>query len=147
MTLVYSKLSTHSPTSTSSQPAPTSPALYFSPFAERLSVRERNRGTRVSFLRTDTKAGTRGAGPIPVRMKLCDDYFKCDRVLKKPGSISSLQISMAFIAYFVCLQPFIVRPTLCWRLDWEDLESNQQHFYALCSVLKERVTRELCYHS
>ncbi|KAJ7379177.1 male meiosis chromosome separation [Desmophyllum pertusum] len=34
--------------------------------------------------------------------------------------------------------PYIVRPTLCWKLDWEDLESNQQHFYALCSVLKER---------
>lgn len=40
-------------------------------------------------------------------------------------------------------QPYIVRPTLCWKLDWEDLESNQQHFYALCSVLKERVTRKL----
>ncbi|CAH3043281.1 unnamed protein product, partial [Porites lobata] len=34
--------------------------------------------------------------------------------------------------------PFIVRPTLCWKLDWEDLESNQQHFHALCSVLNER---------
>ncbi|XP_068708098.1 meiosis 1 arrest protein-like [Montipora foliosa] len=34
--------------------------------------------------------------------------------------------------------PYVVRPTLCWKMDWEDLESNQQHFYALCSVLKDR---------
>ncbi|RMX44586.1 hypothetical protein pdam_00002711, partial [Pocillopora damicornis] len=34
--------------------------------------------------------------------------------------------------------PYIVRPTVCWKLDWEELESNRQHFYALCSVLKER---------
>ena len=39
----------------------------------------------------------------------------------------------------IFLQPNIVRPTLCWKLDWEDLESNQQHFHALCSVLRERV--------
>ncbi|XP_027045665.1 meiosis 1 arrest protein-like [Pocillopora damicornis] len=36
--------------------------------------------------------------------------------------------------------PYIVRPTVCWKLDWEELESNRQHFYALCSVLKERTT-------
>ncbi|XP_074612698.1 meiosis 1 arrest protein-like [Acropora palmata] len=34
--------------------------------------------------------------------------------------------------------PYIVRPTFCWKMDWEDLESNQEHFYALCSVLKKR---------
>lgn len=34
--------------------------------------------------------------------------------------------------------PSFVRPTCCWKLDWEELESNQQAFNALCSVLYEK---------
>lgn len=34
--------------------------------------------------------------------------------------------------------PSFVRPTCCWKLDWEELESNQQDFNALCSVLYEK---------
>ena len=32
-----------------------------------------------------------------------------------------------------------VRPTCCWKLDWDELESNQQDFTALCKVLNEKV--------
>lgn len=36
--------------------------------------------------------------------------------------------------------PYVVRPTACWKLDWEELESNQQNFQALCYHLKDRVS-------
>ena len=70
------------------------------------------------------------------------DSFAC-----KCGARYWKELARSFItnfnyqsAYFVCLQPYIVRPTVCWKLDWEELESNRQQFYALCSVLKERVS-------
>ncbi|XP_062850320.1 meiosis 1 arrest protein [Trichomycterus rosablanca] len=34
--------------------------------------------------------------------------------------------------------PLIIRPTSCWQLDWEEIESNQQTFHALCHTLKGR---------
>ena len=52
----------------------------------------------------------------------------------------SSQILTISHSIFCMFQPYIVRPTVCWKLDWEELESNRQHFYALCSVLKERVS-------
>eukprot|EP00057_Strongylocentrotus_purpuratus_P017990 XP_011672464.1 PREDICTED: meiosis 1 arrest protein-like [Strongylocentrotus purpuratus] len=38
-------------------------------------------------------------------------------------------------------QPMVVRPTACWKLDWEELDSNQQNFHALCHHLHHRVLR------
>lgn len=35
--------------------------------------------------------------------------------------------------------PLIVKPTACWKLDWEELESNQQQFMALCQQLAKQV--------
>mgnify|MGYP002803526918 CR=1 FL=1 len=34
--------------------------------------------------------------------------------------------------------PMFVRPTCCWKLDWDELESNQQDFNALCKVLNDK---------
>ncbi|XP_072475986.1 meiosis 1 arrest protein isoform X2 [Notamacropus eugenii] len=34
--------------------------------------------------------------------------------------------------------PFIIRPTSCWQLDWDELETNQQYFHALCHSLQKR---------
>uniref|UniRef100_UPI00358FA20B meiosis 1 arrest protein-like n=2 Tax=Myxine glutinosa TaxID=7769 RepID=UPI00358FA20B len=34
--------------------------------------------------------------------------------------------------------PLVVKPTSCWKLEWEDLESNRQFFHALCHTLQER---------
>ncbi|XP_012382941.2 meiosis 1 arrest protein [Dasypus novemcinctus] len=34
--------------------------------------------------------------------------------------------------------PFILRPTSCWQLDWDELETNQQNFHALCHSLLKR---------
>lgn len=34
----------------------------------------------------------------------------------------------------------IIEATKCWRLDWEELETNADNVSALCSVLLEKVT-------
>ncbi|NXI60330.1 M1AP protein, partial [Chloroceryle aenea] len=34
--------------------------------------------------------------------------------------------------------PFIIKPTCCWRLDWDELEINQHSFHALCHSLLKR---------
>ncbi|XP_074649184.1 meiosis 1 arrest protein-like [Tubulanus polymorphus] len=35
--------------------------------------------------------------------------------------------------------PLILKPTSCWKLDWDDLDSNQQHFQAISQLLLEKV--------
>ncbi len=35
--------------------------------------------------------------------------------------------------------PLIMRPTACWKLEWEELEINQQQFYSICKLLSEKV--------
>ncbi|XP_016385296.1 meiosis 1 arrest protein [Sinocyclocheilus rhinocerous] len=34
--------------------------------------------------------------------------------------------------------PLIIKPTSCWQLDWDETETNQQTFHALCHILKTR---------
>ncbi|KAI5104388.1 meiosis 1 arrest protein [Silurus meridionalis] len=34
--------------------------------------------------------------------------------------------------------PIVIRPTTCWQLDWEEMESNHQTFQALCHTLRTR---------
>ncbi|NWR64196.1 M1AP protein, partial [Bucorvus abyssinicus] len=34
--------------------------------------------------------------------------------------------------------PFIIKPTSCWKLDWDELEINQHSFHALCHSLLKR---------
>ncbi|NXX98664.1 M1AP protein, partial [Centropus bengalensis] len=34
--------------------------------------------------------------------------------------------------------PFIIKPTACWQLDWDELEINQHSFHALCHSLLKR---------
>jgi hypothetical protein len=41
-----------------------------------------------------------------------------------------------FVIYF---QPMIALATNCWKIDWDDLEKNQQLFKALCYKLMEKV--------
>ena len=36
--------------------------------------------------------------------------------------------------------PLVVRPTSCWQLEWEELETNQQNFQALSHLLRDRVS-------
>nr|XP_045008521.1 meiosis 1 arrest protein isoform X3 [Jaculus jaculus] len=50
------------------------------------------------------------------------------KALKSSGLCESLTYGL----------PFILRPTSCWQLDWDELETNQQHFHALCHSLLRR---------
>ncbi|KAL2079470.1 hypothetical protein ACEWY4_025214 [Coilia grayii] len=34
--------------------------------------------------------------------------------------------------------PLVIRPTTCWQLDWDEIETNQQLFQALCHTLRVR---------
>ena len=42
--------------------------------------------------------------------------------------------------------PLIVKPTTCWKLDWEELERNQQYFQALCLTMKSKVLNSTHYY-
>ena len=35
--------------------------------------------------------------------------------------------------------PSVVKPTACWKLEWEDLERNQNLFASVCSYLQKEV--------
>ncbi|XP_032234990.2 meiosis 1 arrest protein isoform X1 [Nematostella vectensis] len=57
--------------------------------------------------------------------------------------VHNLHISQLIKASAICESvlygmPYTVRPTVCWKLDWEELEANQQYFYALSRALQER---------
>nr|XP_057922375.1 meiosis 1 arrest protein isoform X2 [Doryrhamphus excisus] len=34
--------------------------------------------------------------------------------------------------------PLVIRPTTCWQLDWDEMESNHHLFHALCCTLRSR---------
>ncbi|NXN79489.1 M1AP protein, partial [Bombycilla garrulus] len=42
--------------------------------------------------------------------------------------------------------PFIIKPTSCWQLDWDELETNQHSFHALCHSLLKRKWMLLARH-
>ncbi|NWT07295.1 M1AP protein, partial [Mionectes macconnelli] len=42
--------------------------------------------------------------------------------------------------------PFIIKPTSCWQLDWDELETNQHSFHALCHSLLQRKWMLLAKH-
>ncbi|XP_040849575.1 meiosis 1 arrest protein isoform X1 [Ochotona curzoniae] len=59
------------------------------------------------------------------------------------GSRYRLQVVKALKSDGICESlifglPFILKPTSCWQLDWDELETNQQHFHALCHSLLKR---------
>ena len=35
--------------------------------------------------------------------------------------------------------PHVVKPTSCWKLEWEELEKNQNLFVGVCSYLQKEV--------
>lgn len=32
--------------------------------------------------------------------------------------------------------PLVIRPTTCWQLDWDEMETNHNLFHALCHTLR-----------
>ena len=52
----------------------------------------------------------------------------------------SVKYIVKIFSTLVIFQPMFIRPTCCWKLDWDELESNQQEFNSLCKVLNEKVS-------
>ena len=40
------------------------------------------------------------------------------------------------------LQPYIVKATGCWKIDWDELEANQKRFVAFVNLMAEKVSVE-----
>lgn len=52
----------------------------------------------------------------------------CCRVLHADGVCESVLYGL----------PLVVRPTTCWQLDWDEMETNNSLFQALCHTLRVR---------
>ncbi|XP_006881048.1 PREDICTED: meiosis 1 arrest protein [Elephantulus edwardii] len=79
-------------------------------------------GTEVPMEDLNTQHQTASqASSAPYRLRVI-------KALKFSGVCESLMYGL----------PFILRPTSCWQLDWDELETNQQHFHALCHSLLKR---------
>ncbi|XP_072897916.1 meiosis 1 arrest protein [Hemitrygon akajei] len=71
------------------------------------------------------------------------DFQKINRVTNSGVLQYKLQVIKALKSDGVCESilyglPLIIRPTNCWKLDWDELETNHQNFHALCHTLKKR---------
>ncbi|KFP77301.1 Meiosis 1 arrest protein, partial [Acanthisitta chloris] len=76
-------------------------------------------------------------------MKVADPNSPC-HMAAWPGTVlHKLRVVKALKSEGVCESvlyglPFIIKPTSCWQLDWDELETNQHSFHALChSLLKK----------
>ncbi|XP_003773528.1 meiosis 1 arrest protein [Sarcophilus harrisii] len=67
----------------------------------------------------------------------------CQMAPQSAASCYRLRVIKALESSGVCESvtyglPFIIRPTSCWQLDWDELDTNQQRFHALCHSLQKR---------
>lgn len=83
---------------------------------------------------------------------MSSSVFACRRWSGKNGFMSSEEMGDVFIlclcvcgrtlrADGVCESvlyglPLVLRPTTCWQLDWDEMESNHNLFHALCGTLQ-----------
>ncbi|XP_067414946.1 meiosis 1 arrest protein [Emydura macquarii macquarii] len=68
----------------------------------------------------------------PFEMAACPATTLCKlrviKALKAEGVCESVLFGL----------PFIIKPTSCWQLDWDELEMNRHNFHALCHSLLKR---------
>ena len=62
-------------------------------------------------------------------------------ITQYPSCPSVIMPMLWWVRLVACLlwQPLILRPTSCWKIDWDELETNQQNFRALSSLLSQQV--------
>ncbi|XP_060043549.1 meiosis 1 arrest protein isoform X3 [Erinaceus europaeus] len=86
-------------------------------------------GTADGSLRMDDPKGIFGTlYQLTAQSSACHYKLRVIKALKSSGVCESLTYGL----------PIILKPTSCWKLDWDELESNQQHFHALCHSLLKR---------
>ncbi|KAK6493399.1 meiosis 1 arrest protein [Huso huso] len=81
-----------------------------------------------------------GAADFTVKTESVRDF---EQAHKTPANLYRLRVLKALKSNGVCESvffglPLIIRPTNCWQLDWDELESNHQNFQALCHTLRNR---------
>ncbi|XP_034020935.1 meiosis 1 arrest protein [Thalassophryne amazonica] len=64
----------------------------------------------------------------PVNQKPPVQRLKVIRALRADGLCESLLFGL----------PLVIRPTTCWQLDWDEMETNHNLFHALCHTLRIR---------
>ncbi|XP_051889180.1 meiosis 1 arrest protein [Pristis pectinata] len=84
-------------------------------------------------------------GPIDFTEKTesLKDIQKINKAANSGSLQYKLQVIKALKSDGVCESvfyglPLIITPTNCWKLDWDELETNHQNFHALCHTLKKR---------
>ncbi|XP_042322894.1 meiosis 1 arrest protein isoform X2 [Sceloporus undulatus] len=85
----------------------------------------RDNVARANSVTTDCFWMAPGPGLAPHRL----------RVLRYPSGALRAEGLCASLLFGL---PLIVRPTSCWRLNWDELEVNQHRFQALCRGLRNR---------
>ncbi|XP_059673636.1 meiosis 1 arrest protein [Gavia stellata] len=83
------------------------------------------------------------SGTVDGTMRAADLNSPSQMAAWPATELYKLQVVKALKSEGVCESvvyglPFIIRPTSCWQLDWDDLETNQHSFHALCRSLLQR---------
>ncbi|XP_053922135.1 meiosis 1 arrest protein isoform X2 [Cuculus canorus] len=83
------------------------------------------------------------SGTVDGTVKAADLNSPCQMAAWPATVLCKLWVVKALKAEGVCESvlyglPFIIKPTTCWQLDWDELEINQHSFHALCHSLLKR---------
>ncbi|XP_055557001.1 meiosis 1 arrest protein isoform X1 [Falco biarmicus] len=83
------------------------------------------------------------SGTADGTMRAVDLNSPCQMAAWPATVLYKLQVVKALKSEGVCESvlyglPFIIKPTTCWQLDWDELEINQHSFHALCHSLLKR---------
>ncbi|NXP76083.1 M1AP protein, partial [Ramphastos sulfuratus] len=83
------------------------------------------------------------SGAVDGSIRATDMTSPCQMAAWPATALYKLRVIKALKSEGVCESvlyglPFIIKPTSCWQLDWDELEINQHSFHALCHSLLER---------
>ncbi|NXP51474.1 M1AP protein, partial [Heliornis fulica] len=83
------------------------------------------------------------SGTAEGTVRTADFNSPCQMAAWPATTLYKLQVVKALQSEGVCESvlyglPFIIKPTSCWQLDWDELELNQHRFHALCHSLLKR---------
>ncbi|NXX18320.1 M1AP protein, partial [Podargus strigoides] len=83
------------------------------------------------------------SGMVDGTMRAADLNSPCQIAAWPATVLYKLRVVKALKSEGVCESvlyglPFIIKPTSCWQLDWDELEINQHSFHALCHSLLKR---------
>ncbi|NXO50329.1 M1AP protein, partial [Aramus guarauna] len=83
------------------------------------------------------------SGTVDGTVRAADFNSPCQMAAWPATVLYKLQVVKALKSEGVCESvlyglPFIIKPTSCWQLDWDELEINQHSFHALCHSLLKR---------